>query len=130
MPAETTTGIPEVWSDLHQDLRTDASGRIRKVVNAEAVKTSIDNILRTRYGQRVMRPDFGSGLDDLVFSLMGNHLGDAIIKEVRESIERWEDRVDIKSVDVFQSQDQNFVRIDLKFSIYGYEDIFEMNVSL
>ena len=129
MPVNQTNSGLEVWSDLHQDLRTDPSGRIRKVLNAEAVKTSIDNILRTRYGQRVMRPTFGSGLDDLVFSLMGRQLGDAIAKEVRESILRWEDRVDIKTVDVYQSQDQSYVRVNLRFSVYGYEDIFETSVS-
>ncbi len=121
--------IPEVWSDIHQNIATDASGAIRRSVNPEAVKTSIDNILRTRYGSRVMRPEFGCGIEDLLFTLMGKELGNEIIKEVKESIQLWEDRVDIKGVDVFQFQDQHRVDIEVRFSIYGYEKIFNTVVS-
>jgi len=44
----------EVWSDLHQDLVTDSHGSIKKVINVDAVATSIDNILNTNLGERCL----------------------------------------------------------------------------
>lgn len=120
----------EVWSDLHHEIKTDASGIIKKVINIDAVKTSLDNILRTRYGSRVMLPEFGCGLQDLLFSLMGKQLGDAILKEVQDAIQRWEDRVSIRAIDVFQNADQNQVDINIRFTIYGYDEVFQTTVSL
>jgi len=44
----------EVWSDLHQDIKTDSRGNIKKVTNIESVNTSIDNILRTYPSERCL----------------------------------------------------------------------------
>lgn len=123
--------ISEIWSDIHQDIETDFSGSIRKVINVEAVKTSLDNILRTRYGSRVMLPEFGCGLQDMLFSLMGEQLGERMVKETQEAIQRWDDRIRIVSIDVYQLKDQNHVDINIRFSVYGsYEDIFETTVTI
>jgi len=64
----------EIWSDLHQSLKTDAQGSIKKVINIEAVKTSIDNILRTAKGTRVMLRNFGSDLKGMLFENIDNSL--------------------------------------------------------
>jgi intein/homing endonuclease/phage baseplate assembly protein W len=46
--------ISEVWSDLDHRLIPDALGNIKKVINVDAVMTSIDNILRTYPGERCL----------------------------------------------------------------------------
>jgi len=123
--------VSEIWSDIHHDIETDFSGSIRKVINVEAVKTSLDNILRTRYGSRVMLPEFGCGLQDMLFSLMGDKLGSRMVKEVQEAIQRWDDRIRIVAIDVYQLPDQNHVEISVRFSVYGgYEDVFETTVTI
>lgn len=119
----------EVWSDLSHELKVDASGSIKKVINEESVKTSINNILGTRYGERVMLPNFGCGLKDMLFSPMNEDLGNKMIKDVRTAIESWEDRVIINAVNVYQSQDQSSIKIEVVFQIRGYEDIFQTSVT-
>lgn len=47
----------EVWSDLHHELITDSQGRVKKVLDVDAVYTSIDNILRTYQGERCLSGD-------------------------------------------------------------------------
>ena len=78
----------EIWSDLHQDLLASDSG-IRKVVNVDSVKTSIDNILRTRLGERVMLPQFGSAFPDILFESMTSDMQDNLISSIQSvSIEK------------------------------------------
>ena len=119
----------EVWSDLSHELKADAFGSIKKVINEDSVKTSINNILGTRYGERVMLPNFGCGLKDMLFSPMNEDLGNKMIKDVRTAIENWEDRVIINAVNIYQSQDQSSIKIEVVFQIRGYEDIFQTSVT-
>ena len=66
----------------------------------ESVRQSVWIILGTSPGERVMRPDFGCGLQDLVFSL-GNATTEGLVAdEVRLSLTRWEPRLDLIDVQV------------------------------
>jgi uncharacterized protein len=66
----------------------------------ESVRQSVWIILGTSPGERVMRPDFGCGLQDLVFSV-GNATTEGLVAdEVRRSLTQWEPRLDLIEVQV------------------------------
>jgi phage baseplate assembly protein W len=72
----------------------------------ESVRQSIVIILSTSKGERAMRPDFGSGLSELVFAV-NNGATQALAEfEVREALEKWEPRIDILRVDASTSGDR------------------------
>ena len=114
----------EIWSDLHQDLKTDVQGSIKKVINIEAVKTSIDNILRTPKGTRVMLRDFGSDLKSMLFENIDDSLTDLIENEVKEAISTWDNRVIVNAVDFKTDADRNQVTVLVKFAVRGYDKVF------
>lgn len=120
----------ELWSDLHHNLVTDAQGSIKKAINVDAVKTSIDNILRTRRGERVMLPSFGAGLTDMLFEGIDEDAFDDLGDEIREAIEMWDDRVLINSINFFAVPDRNEVTLKISFGIKGYDKIFEFSTAL
>ncbi len=122
-------GVPEVWSDLHPTLQVDAQGAIRKVVNVAAVKVSIDNILRTRKGERVMLRGFGAGIQDLVFEATTSDMYDDAVAIVKDEIEIWDSRVIVRAVSFTRDPDRNAVNLKMVFGIRGYEDIFEHTTS-
>ncbi len=76
-------------------IRPDATGALRMVEDEEAVQTSIFLILSTSPGERLMRPDFGCGIDDLVFQANTTALRGEVEIRVREALLRWEQRIDI-----------------------------------
>lgn len=124
------TTIGEVWSDIHSNIVLDARGGIKKVTNVDSVISSIDNILRTRPGERVMLPLFGAGLADLVFEPTNPDIYDEVRDNLIRSIETWEDRVTINSVDFQVEADKNTVTIKMSFAVRGYDEIFEYSTSL
>lgn len=65
----------------------------------ESVRQSILIILSTAKGERVMRPDFGSGLSELAFAVNNTATQATAAFEVREALEKWEPRIDILSVE-------------------------------
>lgn len=112
--------VQEVWSDIDPRIENDGLGGIKRVVNVAAVLGSIDNILRTRPGERVMLPEFGSRLASIVFENLDDTLMKFVSREVRNSIERWDDRVNVKTVKVTVDPNNSALSIALTFTIKGY----------
>jgi len=77
-----------------------ADGDVALARYEESVRQSVWIILGTSPGERVMRPDFGCGLQDLVFSV-GNATTEGLVAdEVRRSLTQWEPRLDLVDVQV------------------------------
>ena len=117
----------EVWSDLHHGLYTDAQGSIKKVINVEAVKTSIDNILRTPRGTRVMLRDFGSDLKSMLFENMDDSLVSKIENEIKETITAWDNRAIVNAIDFEADADRKQLSISVKFAVRVYDKIFSFS---
>jgi phage baseplate assembly protein W len=79
--------------------RFDA-GRIAEAEYEEDVRQAILIILGTSPGERVMRPDFGAGLDRFVFEPIGPTTFTEVEDEVRGALIAWEPRIDVEDVRV------------------------------
>jgi len=115
----------EIWSDLHPDFKVAADGSIKLVTNVEAVYASLENILLTILGSRVMLRRFAINPHGLLFEGIDNdHLRTVFAQEFKDGIERWEPRVKVESVDVQSTPDRQEVRIAVQAYIIGYEEVF------
>lgn len=121
---------PEIWSDLHQDLVADPQGRLKKVINEDSVRTSINNILGTFQGERIMLPEFASNLRSLVFEKATRGLTDRFAADVKNMIERWDDRVIVSTVSFNIDPDRHFVSITVLFFIKSYTELLTHTVTL
>ena len=64
------------------------------------IQEAIWMILSTAFGERLMHPDFGCGIHDLVFA--PNNTGTAGLARfyVQDALVRWEPRIDVEEVEV------------------------------
>ena len=76
----------------------DEEGRFRSAEFEESIRQSIRIILSTAKGERVMRPDFGCGLQDLVFAVNNATTQGLAESEVEEALLRWEPRIRVENV--------------------------------
>lgn len=72
----------------------------------QKVRESIFQILNTRIGERLMRPDFGSRLHELVFEPNDTVLHGLIRYYVIDAIKRWEKRVMVNDVTIDPGPDK------------------------
>lgn len=79
-------------------VRTDASGRIAPASEEESIKQAIWTILATAPGERIMRPDFGCGIHDLLFAVNSAGTAGRVVSDVRRALLRWEPRIDVLDV--------------------------------
>lgn len=78
----------------------DSRGAIAMVSYEEDIRQSIQIILATNPGERVMRPDFGAGLRDFVFEPADLTTINRVSTRVRESLIDFEPRISLQNVDV------------------------------
>lgn len=93
-----STTIPQVLSWPLDGI--DASGRLPAASDDESVRQVILNILLTRPGERLMRPQFGAGLLDFVNQPNNQTTRALIANLVRKAVEQWETRVKVTGVEV------------------------------
>ena len=79
------------------------TGRVEFTEYELDIRQSILIILETSPGSRVMRPDFGCGIHDMVFESLDSTTLQRIASVVDESLRRYEVRVDVMGVDVDES---------------------------
>lgn len=112
-----------IGSGVAFPLRTDATGAIALVSREREIEEAIRLILGTAYGERPMRPEFGCGIHEYVFSPPDANTSGRIAAEVRTSLARWEPRIDVIEVEVAADpDDQSALYIDIIYAIRGSYD--------
>lgn len=64
------------------------------------IRASLQRILMTEKGERVMLPEFGCDLNKYIFEPRDRILEVEIKAEIMQAIEKWEPRITIKSIDI------------------------------
>jgi phage baseplate assembly protein W len=81
----------------------------------EQSKANMRNLLLTSKGERVMQPDFGSRLLDIVFD-QGSNIPTRIEEEIREVVGVQLPYININNVFVVQLTDTNQVDVSIEFT--------------
>lgn len=92
-------------------------GAIALCAAEQSIKTGIEIVLGTRRGERVMRPEFGCGIWELVMEPNTAQLHGRLQARVRDALTRWEPRIDVLDVRVespAQQRNTLLIRIDYR----------------
>jgi uncharacterized protein len=80
--------------------RIDGRGRTAETDRDEHIRDLIEQVLFTSPGERVNRPDFGTGLMQLVFAPNSDELAATIQMLVRGALQQWlGDRIRVDAVE-------------------------------
>jgi phage baseplate assembly protein W len=101
-------------------------GQLARAEYDEAVRQAILVILGTAKGERVMRPDFGCGIHDLVFANVSATTIGRVTREVRESLLRLEPRIDVTRVDATAGDTNNVLLIDIDYEVRATNTAFNL----
>jgi phage baseplate assembly protein W len=86
----------------------------------EQTKSNIKNLLLTKKYERIMQPNLGSGLQELLFEPNDDDLAEKIENTINSSMETWLPFVTIEDISIEQSnelRDTNQVNVSLRFRI-------------
>jgi phage baseplate assembly protein W len=94
-------------------------GTIQQSNAGERINDSIHLILATRIGERLMNPEFGSRLPELVFEPNDAVLQRLLVFYTAEALKRWEKRIEVLRVVVLNDidDDRNQIGVQIEYTI-------------
>jgi uncharacterized protein len=91
----------------------------------ELIKRDLYNHFYTRFGERVMRPDFGCSIWDYIMEPNLEETRDSILREV-ERIVNLDIRLDVKDIRLFEKDHTVMVSMELIYRPFHTSEIFTL----
>jgi Bacteriophage baseplate protein W len=107
-------------------LAADEHGALEHAAYEDSVQQSVWIILRTAKGERVMRPDFGCGIHELVFDTVTASTGGRVVSAVREALLRFEPRIDVRDVNVSPGGNGEVLLISVDYEVRATNNVFNL----
>jgi len=105
----------------------DQSARLLMASDEIIVRQSIEIILSTSKGERVMRPEFGCNLNKLLFAPNTRTTQALAAFEVGDALRTWEPRIDVLDVTAGASGDNGAVLlIDIHYRVRSTDNRFNL----
>ena len=102
--------------NIDYPFRFDGRGRTAETGDADHIRDMIEQFLFTNAGERVNRPDFGSGILQLIFAPNSPELAAALQFTIQAGLQQWlGDIIEIQALSV-ESVDAQ-LRVDLQYMV-------------
>ncbi len=111
-----------VYSDIDIELTKASTGDVTKDTDVDAIINSLNNIVQTLQGARRMLPEFAQNFWGLLFEPMDEETARELGQGLLEAIRVWEDRVEIKGIDIYPDYDSNQYKVLMSFEIKPLEE--------
>jgi phage baseplate assembly protein W len=86
----------------------------------DQIKSNIQNLLLTKKGERVLQPEFGSGLSELLFEQNVDGLEQKIEDAINSSLEQWLPYVTAEEITIESTnelKDRNRINVSISFRV-------------
>lgn len=103
-------------------MSVDHTGSIRLTDGVDDLDQSMRLVLMTAPGERVMRPQFGCRIWDLLFEPITDNLLGLISEAVRQALAQWEPRVEVQEVISAPAQEDGLVRVSIDYVVRSTND--------
>ena len=88
----------------------------------DQVRSNLKNLLLTKRGERLLQPDFGSGLHDLLFNPATEKFEEDLETTINDAVAKWLPYVIVEDINIDISKemtDNNQAKVSLKFRQEG-----------
>ncbi len=96
---------------------TARDGSIEVAEYEQSIRDSIWLVLSTAKGERVMRPDFGCGIHDMVFAPNNAGTRGRVEIDVREALSKWEPRIIVDKLAVSAGDRGELILIQIDYRV-------------
>lgn len=101
----------------------DSQGKVSLTGGFNEINQAILIIIGTAPGERVMRPDFGCRIHELVFDPNNDQTHATAERYVEEALGRWEPRIIVNSVNARANMNNmGIMTIEVQYTIKGTSD--------
>ena len=117
MPLER---ISQGFKDISMSFQTNPLTKdLIAMKNENAIARSVKNIVFTNPGEKFFKPKFGSSISNSLFENADDLTAVQIQTQIEESVQRYEPRVTLRSVDANANIDGNSFDVVIAYDIIG-----------
>jgi phage baseplate assembly protein W len=112
-----TTNVADAWlgTGLSFPLQPEQTGLLPTIDGMDLVRQSIEMILNTEPGERIMLPDFGCGLRRYLMETNSLMIRSAMERDITTALEKWEPRIQLTNVAVTPGEEPSLVWIEIAY---------------
>ena len=108
------------FTDLAIGMARNANTKdVAVVKNDNAIKQAVRNLIMTSPGEKPFQPLVGSNISQLLFEPLDDFTEDAIRQEIINTINRFEPRVRLETVEVIGNFSRNTFDVTVEYRIVG-----------
>jgi phage baseplate assembly protein W len=99
----------------------------------DQAKTNLKNLLLTRKGERIMQPDFGTGLHSLLFEQIDDEYESKIRETIIQNVSFWLPYINIENIEVEitdELKDRNRANLYLQFTVGNQIELQEITFTV
>jgi phage baseplate assembly protein W len=118
MPANTSNTRDFLGVGWKFPIQVTANGKIAQARYEQRIEEAIYLILSTASGERVMLPNFGVGIHELVFEPNNTVTHSVVMQTVRQALTSYEPRIDVLDIEAESTPEQpNLLLIRISYRI-------------
>ena len=101
---DTNTSFLGIGWGFPPEFNKKGKGRVEMLSDEEDIKSSLQVLLTTRLGERVMFPEYGCNLDELLFESLNRTLITYTVDLIKTAILYHEPRIDVIKIDISEGE--------------------------
>jgi len=99
----------------------------------DAAKSNLRNLMLTARGERVMQPEFGTGLHELLFEPFDDTYENRLQEMITQSVNFWLPYITVESIEVDMSdemKDRHIANVNIQFTVGNEIDTQELTFTV
>jgi phage baseplate assembly protein W len=104
------------------------TGDIVAATDVEAIKKSLRNLVMTDLYDVPFNPNKGTSLNGSLFENFSHITTEFLKAKINEMVDRYETRISIQKIVIFQKDDQNSLEVSIYFKIVELNKIEEITI--
>lgn len=114
------TRISRKFKDISLSfVRNPVTNDILSINDADAIKKSVINLVRTKTGERFFNSLIGSQVENSMFELQSPEVAYSLELDIRTLLKNFEPRISLSSVLVTYPEDSNDLNVRIAYTIIG-----------
>ena len=114
------TRISRKFKDISLSfVRNPVTNDILAINDADAIKKSVINLVRTKTGERFFNQLLGSKVEDSMFEIQTPEVAYSLELDIRTLLRNFEQRVSVSSVLVTYPDESNDINVRISYDIIG-----------
>ena len=125
------TRSEEFFSDFTRNLeQIPGRGDTSRVINENAVRQSIKNLIMTDRGERLMQPNIGCDIRGSLFENIDPSTILILEQNIKSTLRTYEPRCIVKGVEIIGNIDRNDLKVKIVFSVINTATLSTVTVDL